>query len=557
MMAEAREGEFGRWRVAAHADPLAGRDGAETWLARVFGLDRLASTPAAAFDAASVPPSRLGADAIAALGKDCIGLAPLDRAHHSLGFGYADTIARRSGRVGLAVDGVALPRDAGDVETILRAAARHGLKIIPAGGGTSVVGGLDPALARGVPLVSLDLVHLSRLLAVAPRDARGRAEAGIRGPALDAALRAQGFVLGHYPQSFEGSTLGGWIAASGSGQHSGRYGRARDWFVSARVVTPRGVWNTEEWPASAAGPRLGDLVVGSEGAFGVITEATFRLRPVPSVVDDRGYVMPDFESGAEVIRLARAAGLDPAMLRLSDEDETRFLREFAALGARGSVKPRLADAYLRWRGMPATFTFLTASYEGEAREVAATRAGVERLVRAHGGLAAGAGPGRRWREGRYHGPHLRDALLDRGIGVETFETATTWSRLDPLYRATRAATLSAMARVMPAPGARGVVLCHVSHAYRDGASLYFTVVFPRRVGEEVAQWREIKIAAMDALRKNGGTLSHHHGVGLEHRRWLAEEKGEPAMDVLRAVKRALDPEHVLVSGLTGLDEDDG
>ncbi len=318
-------------------------------------------------------------------------------------------------------------------------------------------------LARGEQVIGID--NLS---------ATATAEAGIYGPALDKALRAQNVVLGHYPQSFEFSTLGGWIAHRGAGQQSSRYGRAHDWLVSAKLATPRGLLTTEDFPGSSAGPRLTDLVLGSEGAFGVITEATVRVQPAPAESLYTGFLFRDFASGTAAIRHAVQEGVCVAMLRLSDAEETRFYRAYGAAGKRKTLGSRIADAVLRYRNFGDGAAAMIAGFEGDKALVERARNRFGEIAKQFGAIAIGDSAGKRWYQGRFHGPYLRDPLMDRGLGVDTLETATSWSKLDALYAAVKNTLEDTIRETAPRPGARGIIACHISHSYPDGASLYFT-----------------------------------------------------------------------------------
>jgi alkyldihydroxyacetonephosphate synthase len=389
---------------------------------------------------------------------------------------------------------------------------------------------------------------MDRLIDVDAQSQTATAEAGIPGPTLEKALKANGFTLGHHPQSFEFSTLGGWIAHRGAGQGSGGYGRAENWLAGAKLATPRGVLSVGGFPSSSAGPQLLDLALGSEGAFGVITEATVRLRALPVASDYRGYLFRDFASGIAAIRAAVQNGVAATMLRLSDAAETQFYRTYGAVGKKRGMGGRFAQMFLDTRGFSARACAMIAGFEGTRVDVARARGQFDAIAKRHHAMALGEGQGRRWKDGRFHGPYLRDPMMDHGVGVDTLETATSWSKLDGLYVAVRDALEKALRENAPRDGARGIVQCHVSHAYPDGASLYFTYIFPRALEREVAQWRAIKKAASDAIVAQGGTISHHHGVGEDHLPWIAAEKGPLGIDVLRAVKMALDPKGIMNPG---------
>ena len=540
------------WGWTAHKDGLAGREEIWMWLAEELGMPSLLATPARPIEDVTIAAPRLDAGAraklVGMLGPDRVHDDVHERAFHALGRSYHDLLRLRSGDLAIAPDAVLYPRATEEVVALLAFAADRDIAVVPYGGGTSVVGGVNASPGSFKAVVTLDLSGMDRLIEVDVASRTATAEAGIYGPALEKGLQAKGMTLGHHPQSFEFSTLGGWIAHRGAGQGSNRYGRAEDWLIGARLVTPQGILESNAFPASSAGPQLNDIVLGSEGAFGIVTEATIRVHPAARASDYRGYLFRDFKSGAAAIRTAVQEDISTTMLRLSDADETRFYRAFGALGKRRGIRDRIGDFYLGRRGFDARACALIAGFEGDAESVEAARNRFNAVASGFGVLELGEGQGRRWRNGRFHGPYLRDPMMDRGIGVDTLETATGWSRIDTLYAAVRAALEKAMRETAPRPGAHGVVLCHISHSYPDGASLYFTYFFPRALGAEIEQWRAIKKAASDAIVANGGTISHHHGVGEDHLPWMREEKGALGIEVLRAIKRTLDPKGILNPG---------
>jgi alkyldihydroxyacetonephosphate synthase len=434
-----------------------------------------------------------------------------------------------------------------DVLAILSCASDREIAVVPFGGGTSVVGGVSAARGKFKSVVTVDLTLMDKLLGVDPVARIATAQTGVYGPALDKALTEKSVTLGHYPQSFEFSTLGGWIAHRGSGQQSGRYGRAENWLAGVKLATPTGLLSTDDFPASAAGPHLADLTVGSEGIFGIVTEARVHVQPVPEVRDYYGFLFRDFETGAEAVCEAKQRNIPTAMLRLSDAEETRFYRAFSSLGKSRGLRGHIENAVLRARGLADKPSVLIAGFEGNRTETEAAYEKLNTIAQEFGALALGKGQGKRWFEGRFHGPYMRDPMMDRGVGVDTLETATRWPNIKRLHEAVRNALETSMASTLPR-GARGIVMGHMSHFYRDGASLYFTYIFPRALDDEIGQRRKIKTAASDAIAANGGTISHHHGVGEDHLPWIAQEKGELGIEILRAIKRALDPKGILNPG---------
>lgn len=540
------------WGWAAHRDEAGAREEVWRWLAGELGMPSLLATPARNLDEVIIAPPRLEArdrDRFAMLvGADQLHDDVHERAFHALGKSYHDLLRLRSGDLSCAPDAVIYPRGPDEVLAVLAYASDRNIAIVPYGGGTSVVGGVNASRGPFAAVIALDLSQMDRLIGVDTVSQSAVAEAGIYGPALEKALQAKGATLGHYPQSFEFSTLGGWIAHRGAGQQSVRYGKAEDWLVAAKLATPRGLLITPDFPASAAGPSLQDLVLGSEGIFGVITEATVRIHPLPEAADYRAYLFRDFASGTAAIRRAMQEDLPVAMLRLSDAEETRFYRAYGMAGKSGGLKARLEGAYLKWRKLTDQACILIAGFEGRAGTVAQSRARLGQIAHDLGAIGLGTRPGAHWRESRFHGPYLRDPMMDRGLGVDTLETAATWSRLDALYTAVRSALEAAICETVPRSGARGIVMCHISHSYADGASLYFTCIFPRALDGEIAQWKRIKTAASDAIAAHGGTISHHHGVGEDHLPWIAREKGDLGIEVLRAIKNTLDPKGILNPG---------
>ena len=472
-------------------------------------------------------PSTLTADQLAALRAACSDVddgAPA-RLRHAAGMSTTDLLALRAGDVAAAPDAVLRPAGHDEVVAALRVASDHRIAVVPFGGGTSVVGGLRAARAGFAGVVALDLTRLGRLVGVDAISRTATFEAGVRGPRAEELLAGEGFTLGHYPQSFQYATLGGFAATRSSGQASAGYGRFDQLVLALRAATPRGTLVAGRAPQSAAGPDLRQLLLGSEGAFGVITELTVQVRPAPAARRYAGWAFPSFVDGCRAVRALAQDGPVPTVVRLSDEVET---------ATNAAVDPSLDGGR----------AVAIVGFEGTDADVAAREAGAGERLRAAGGTPVGEGPGRAWLAGRYRGPYLRDALLDAGALAETLETATFWHRLPETYAAVRAALVDTLAGLGTPP----IVMCHVSHVYPAGASLYFTVV-AAQADDPAAQWRSAKVAASDAIIATGATISHHHGVGTDHRRWYADEIGPIGAAMLRAVKDAVDPVGVLNPGI--------
>jgi alkyldihydroxyacetonephosphate synthase len=485
------------------------------------------------------PPETLPPALVDAVGAENVFTGTEDRVRHATGCSYADLARLRSGRLDDAPDAVLLPADADAVRRVLDVCASEGVAVVPFGGGTSVVGGIEPLRGAHDRLVSLDLARL-RDVEVDSRSLTARLGAGLRGPEAEAELAKHGVVLGHYPQSFEYATIGGFAATRSAGQASSGYGRFDALVSSVRLIAPVGDLQTLETSHSAAGPALRELVIGSEGIFGVIPEVTVRVRPAPRQRRYEAWIAESFQAGAEIVRaLAQGPGL-PDVIRVSDEEETEV--SLALSGPRG-IAGSLFGGYLGLRRRRGG-CLIVVGLEGDEESVARRRALSVRELSRGGAVYLGQSAGRSWEHGRYQGPYLRDTLIETGAIVETLETSHTWSRLGELH----AAVGDAIRESLTAQGTPGLVFSHLSHAYADGASLYFTYIARARHGEEVEQWRRVKRAASEAIVAAGATITHHHAVGRDHAPYMEAEVGGTGLDVLRAVKDRLDPAGVMNPG---------
>lgn len=540
------------WGPVKQENPLPADAPQWAWIEEALGVSRLPSTPAVALHDIRLPHSRLSEDVLGKLrgicGDNQVRADDYERAFHARGKSYHDLLYLRAGKLDMAPDAVVYPRSADEVLAIVKLCAEEDIALIPFGGGSSVVGGVNAMpKSLGGAVLTLDTTLMTRIIQIDKVSMTARIEAGIYGPHLEEQLQNHGVTLGHYPQSFPLSTLGGWIAARGAGQQSNRYGKAEKWLVSAKLATPKGFWTTEATPASAAGPNLNQLVAGSEGTLGVIVEATVKIHDLPERKDYRGYLFKTFAQGVEAARRINHAEIPVAMVRLSDAPETYFFQALSSSGS-GGLKSKLQRMYLKMKGFDDAPCLMLIGHEGSKETVVWAQEQTEAICKRLGALALGTGPGKRWYHGRFNGPAVRDPMMDRGLGVETLETSTRWSNIANLHDKVVSAITDAIAANVPEQNARGIVMAHVSHSYPDGASLYFTFVFPRQLDREVEQWQAIKRAASDTIEMNGGTISHHHGVGADHVPWLGEEKGEIGMSILKATKREMDPKGVMNPG---------
>ena len=457
---------------------------------------------------------------------------PYERAAHAYGKSYRDVVRAFRGEFDNPPDAVAHPSDEAELERVLAWCEEAGAAAIPFGGGTSVVGGVEPPADGST--VSIDLKAMDRVLAV---DATSRAaliQAGATGPRLEAQLSEHGLTLRHFPQSFEYSTLGGWIATRAGGHYATLHTHIDDFVESLRALTPRGWWASRRLPGSGAGPSPDRMLIGSEGILGVITEAWMRLQDAPRFRESAAVLFDAFEPGAQAVRALSQSGLHPSNCRLLDPSEaalTGAAPEAAGAGARPAM--------------------LVLGFESADHELAPWMARALELCTDHGGRAldSGTGPATRrgesegaWRDAFLHAPYLRDTLVAAGVLAETFETAITWDRFADLVDGVGQ-------RVHEALSGQGIVTCRLTHVYPDGAAPYFTALAPARRGHELEQWAELKQAASEAIVAAGGTITHHHAVGRDHRPWYDRQRPEQFAAALRAAKSVVDPAGILNPGV--------
>ncbi len=490
-----------------------------------------------------IPPSILRESRLK--GLPGFSVDPEDRLRHSVGRSYYDLLAARRGSVEHLTEAVVTPRTNEEVETVLRTAEAEDLAVIPWGGGTSVVGGVTPLKGEHRAAVTLSLERMSAPLWVDASSRLARFECGILGPALETHLAGHGLTLGHYPQSFEFSTLGGWIASRSSGQSSSLYGDLAHNVRGLKVVTPLGAMDWEHPVEEATGPTLESLLVGSEGTFGVITEATLSLAAVPSHSVYHGFLLKDWESGCEFLRDVARLPYPPAVIRLSDPEETALslVGREPPSALRGTLEKKVMD----FRGIApgkACLGFL--GFEGPRDLVEGGWRAAGAILRSYRGLDAGEGAGEAWKKERFLLPYLRDYLMEYGFMTETLETGCSWKNLGPLYRA----LTQKLERAASSLGTKAFVGTHLSHALPTGACLYVTLLAPQPPNEFLEPLQSLKRAAMEAITENHGSLSHHHGIGTLHRPWARQRDSPAVLDTLSAVKRTVDPKGIMNPGKT-------
>jgi alkyldihydroxyacetonephosphate synthase len=488
---------------------------------------------------ASISPALLG-ELRAILGADGVLDTAGERVLHAAGKGYPDLVRLRAGEPEGAPDAVLYPSDHDQLRAVLALCARSSLAVVPFGGGTSVVGGVAPLRGEHLGVLALDMGAMGAVLDLDGESSTVTVQGGMRAPALERYLAPRGLTLGHFPQSYEYVSLGGCAATRSAGQSSTGYGAIEKMIVGLRLAAPASEIALAAVPASAAGPSLRQLLIGSEGTLGVISELSLRVRQAPRERIYEGMFFESFAAGTQALRTLAGEHVLPDVARLSDEQETRMS---LALAGSGGVKGRLGRAYIGARGYGEGCLAIL-GFEGAPEEVAFRRSRALELAHSCGGLAVGRSPGRAWLHGRFSGPYLRDDLLTQGVMVETLETATQWSSLLSLHRQ----VAGAISTALDAQGTPGLVMCHVSHVYETGASLYFTFIARQRDGDELAQWRAVKDAACEAIVAGGGTITHHHAVGRDHAPWMNSEVGPAGVQALRALKQDLDPAGIMNPG---------
>jgi alkyldihydroxyacetonephosphate synthase len=450
-----------------------------------------------------------------------------ERALHAYGRSYSDIVRAFRGRFDHPPDVVARPRNEQDIEAVLEWAQAERAAVIPFGGGTSVVGGVEARVGDGYNgVVSLDMKALDRVLDVDRESLAARIQAGATGPGLEQQLSEHGLTLRHFPQSFEFSTLGGWIATRAGGHFATLYTHIDDLVESIRALTPAGTWESRRLPGSGAGTSPDRMLIGSEGTLGIITEAWVRVRPRPEHRASTAVRFETFGAGAEAVRALSQSGLYPTNCRLIDADEARIT------GA--------GDG---------SHALLVLGFESASQEVERSMAPALDICSDHGGLwerrgTSGDAVGS-WREAFLGAPYLRDTLIAIGVLSETFETAITWERFEGFHEAVLE---QARAAVLETCGT-GTVTCRFTHVYPDGPAPYYTILAPARRGEELEQWAAIKRAASDAVIEHGGTITHHHAVGRDHRPWYDRQRPDPFAQALRGAKAAVDPQATLNPGV--------
>jgi alkyldihydroxyacetonephosphate synthase len=468
-----------------------------------------------------------------------------ERLVHAYGKGLRDLFRMRRGMAEGAPDLVVYPENEHDVLTAIRAAVQHDVIVIPFGGGSNIAGCLERSETHRM-VVSLDMRRMRRVLAVDTESLTARIEAGVFGPDLEEQLRAHGLTLGHFPDSFLHSTLGGWIATRSAGMQSDKYGKIEDMVIALRMVTPAGILATRIVPKSSNGIDVNHLCIGSEGTLGVITEATMQVHPRAESRRTHGYLFLNFESGIEAMHECVRKEYVPSMSRLNDPGKTALSMAFKPPSSKLSqVVSRVMKSYLRVKGFDfARVCLMLSTFEGSKDDVTRQHDEVTAIYRRFGAVDLGPSSGKSFESTKYDFPHIRDFLMDHGITSDVSETATVWSNLVPLYRASTSSLVAAIQE----SGVKPWVGCHISHTYHSGASLYLTFACRQKQGQEMQQYLHAKRLVQQSFIDHGATVSHHHAVGTEHLPWLADDISPVGVMAIAAIKRGLDPGNVMNPG---------
>ena len=525
----------------------------ELWpyLKRELGVDEIRWEKPVAFEDVTLPEQKNNEAFLAAIGAELGDGQVVDdkksRLVHAAGKSFRDLWLMRHGQVQFAPDCVVYPGTEEDVALVVRAAHEHGVVLVPFGGGSNIAGCLVPSDRGGRMVVSLDMCRMHRVLEVDRYSLTARIQPGVYGQHLEDQLAEHGVTLGHFPDSFLHSTLGGWVATRSAGMQSDIYGKIEDMVISLRMVTPSGTIITRTVPKSSNSIDIKHLCIGSEGILGVITEVVVQVHHKPEKEDWYGWLFPDFKSGLDAIHECHRGDCMPTVTRLNDPKKTAL--SFAFKHPKTGIKDKIAKAFKWYIGNVKKIDFkqcclMVVKYEGTPQAFNRIKNRVTAIYKKHRGVCLGAEPGRSFAKVKFDFPHLRDYVMDRSIMADVSETATTWDNLRKLHES----GLADVEQAIKDTGVDAWVGCHLSHSYRTGASLYFTFGCLQREGREIEQYLYVKKAAEDAFMKNGGTLSHHHAVGTEHLPWVEEDLSPTGLKAVKALKAGLDPNDIMNPG---------
>jgi alkyldihydroxyacetonephosphate synthase len=505
------------------------------------------TAPAApmSLDDLAIPAPLIGDQLLAeltdAVGAENAAQDDLDRIVHTYGKSARDLLRVRAGDIPRVPDVVVYPGNEAEVQLIVDRAVAADAVIIPYGGGSNISGSLHAPEDETRPVISLDLGRLNQVIDIDEDSGLARIQAGAQGPDLEEQLAVRGWTLGHFPDSFTHSTLGGWVATRSSGMQSDKYGDISDIARGMRVVMPGKVLEIRPLPHTSTGPSVREMVLGSEGRLGVITEVTVQVHRIPEVRLILGYLFPSWEAGLAAMQEISTSDAHPSITRVSDAKETAFSFATRKKSGRISISSLISKGMMKvlqrrgWKLDEVCLSFI--GYEGGKAHVARQKAIVKDIVSRHGGIVVGKGPGELYDQKKFDTPYIRDFLLDRGAIGDVSETAAPWSKLLPLYTN----VLAAAEKVYAHLGVAGWIMCHLSHSYHSGACLYFTFAFKHDGVDPLGQYEPLKNAIQQAFVDSGGTLSHHHAVGTEHAAWLEQDISAAGVHMIDGLFTAMDP----------------
>ncbi|EMJ96976.1 MULTISPECIES: FAD-binding oxidoreductase [unclassified Leptospira] len=518
-------------------------------LQREFKLDSIRETPAVSLKDIKIPNSKLSPNDIknlsAIVGKNNFKNDRYERVFHSAGRSYYDVLRLHFNTLKSFVDGVVYPKKDSEIIKILEYCSKNKITVIPFGGGSSVVGGVEVLKGKGQKaVISLDMTEMKELVSFDPISMTATFQAGIYGPKLEYGLNLKGYTLGHFPQSFEYSTLGGWVAARSAGQQSNRYGKIEEILSAVKLISPKGTVETLRAPASSIGPDWNQIIAGSEGLLGIISEVTVKIHKIPETRKYFGLVFPDLLSSINFIRKTNQEEIKTSMMRLSDANETRLYEYLGELGKTNTpirkFKKFLQNSYLRAAGIRDNKCVILVGLDGSRQEVDHSFQGLKKLWKKGGAIYAGEKLGQNWIHSRYNMPFLRNHVMQHGMGVDTMETSSTYDKLEDLHKA----GIESLQNSIPG----SIAMCHLSHSYHEGACLYYTILFPMDAKKPEDQWLKMKRAVSDTFTSFKVPISHHHGVGFDHKKWYESSLGKPGIEALNGLKKVLDQKEILNPG---------
>jgi alkyldihydroxyacetonephosphate synthase len=492
-----------------------------------------------------IPAPRIGDELLAQLrgivGEENAVGEDEDRIVHTYGKSIRDLMRLRGNDLPRVPDVVLYPADEAEVQQVVDAAVAADAVLIPFGGGSNIAGSLQAPEDESRPVISLDLGRLNQVLDVDEESGLARIQAGTLGPDIEAQLNPRGWTLGHFPDSFTHSTMGGWVATRSSGMQSDKYGDIADITRGLRMVMPGRVLDLRGLPSTSSGPSVREMVLGSEGRLGVITEVTAQVHRLPEQRLILGYLFPSFAAGVAAMHEISESDAAPSVTRVSDAGETRFSfstqKKKSGVSISGLVSKGLFKVLERRGWDLSTVCLSFVGYEGGPDHVSRQKSIVKKIIGKHGGVVLGKGPGALYDQKKFDTPYIRDFLLDRGAAADVSETAAPWAQLVPMYDNVTAAARKAFAQI----GVQGWIMCHLSHSYHSGACLYFTFAFKHDGNEPLARYDVVKSAIQQAFIDNRGTLSHHHGVGTEHAPWLEQDISPAGVHLMEGLFAGVDP----------------